>query len=56
MAGKPDAANIGSEKTYQNPQDAVEAEEGKYHDPAADLPLGDGLDQVMPRGPAPKPY
>lgn len=56
MAGKPDAGNIGQDRSYQNPEAAVEADEGKYKDAAADIPIGEGLDAVAPRAPAPKPY
>jgi len=57
MAGKPDASSIGQERGTPNPQDAIEAGEGKYRDAVADTPIDDLFQQKpLPQGPAPKPF
>jgi hypothetical protein len=56
MAGKPDAGNIGQDRSYQSPEDAEKAEEGQYQDAAAEIPLGEVLESNLPRIPGPKPY
>lgn len=40
---KPNMEQVGNGRAYQNPQDAIEAMTGKYHDAAADGGLEEKL-------------
>jgi hypothetical protein len=57
MAGKIDAANIGQDKTYKDPNDAVKAATGTYEDAADALSMDEKLPvKQMPQDAGPNPF
>jgi len=52
----PDAKNIGSDKTIQNPQTAIESATGTYSDPIPGMSPEQRIVPPIPRGPETKPF
>jgi hypothetical protein len=50
-----DPKTIGQDQAVQDPQDAIEAAEGKYEDAAEKLSPTEKID-YMPKAPDPKPF
>lgn len=57
MAGKPDASQIGADRTVQDPQDAMKREEGVYKDGVEAIPVQNRtLGGALPQGPDKAPF